>query len=71
MTKRYYKYATGPVYSEEKPKGVIRFYAFQMETEDFTYMSKILHDLSGEAQEITQNEFEDYVNQLKRDNDLG
>jgi hypothetical protein len=70
MSKKYYKYAIRPVYSEEKPIDVVRFYAYQWDSgefkEDFSYSRKIFHDLSGEAEEVTKQEFDNYVEELRK-----
>ena len=71
MEKIYYKYGLRPIYSEEKTKGVVRFYAFQWETgefkEDFSYRRKISHDLAGEKEDLTKEEFDTYVKQLREE----
>jgi len=71
MEKVYYKYGLRPIYSEENPKNVIRFYAFQWETgefeEDFSYRRKINHDLAGDREDLTKEEFDIYVKQLRED----
>ena len=72
--KFYYKYGTRTIYSEEEPEGVVRYYAFQWETgdfeEDFSYRRKINHDLSGEKEELTETDFNLYVEKLKEERNL-
>lgn len=74
MEKKYYKYGLRPVYSEENPKGVVRFYAFQWELgefkEDFSYRRKIYHDISGDLEELSEADFKDYVNTIKKERGL-
>lgn len=71
MEKKYYKYGLRPIYSQEKPENIVRFYAFQWETgkfeEDFSYRRKIFHDLSGEAEEVKKEEFDAYVEELRKE----
>ena len=67
--KKYYKYGLRPVFTEEKSKGIIRVYAFQWDTgefkEDMTYFSKISFDFSGDKEDLSELEFDDYVKKLK------
>lgn len=74
MALQYYKYGLRPVYSEEKPEGVIRFYAFQWDTgaflEDMSYFLKIYHDVSNEREDLSKEEFEAYVKKLKEERGL-
>ena len=71
MNKKYYIYGSRPVFMEEKKEGIRRYYAFQWENgefkEDMSYFRKINNDLSGDSEEVTQEEFEDYVSKLKKD----
>ncbi|MBX7226141.1 MAG: hypothetical protein K1X55_08920 [Chitinophagales bacterium] len=69
MKKKYYVYGERPIFSEEKPKGIVRYYAFQWNTgefeEDIRYRLKLFHDTSGEGKEITKEEFDTYVKEIK------
>ena len=69
--RKYFKYGSRPIYSEEKPKGIVRFYAFQWDTgkfkEDFSYRGKIFHDLAGDREDLTKEEFDTYVKQKREE----
>lgn len=69
--RKYFKYGSRPIYSEEKPKGIVRYYAFQWETgqfkEDFSYDRKINFDFSGDRQDLTKEEFDSYVKQKREE----
>lgn len=68
--KEFYKYGTRPIYSEENPKGIIRYYAYQWETgefkEDMTYMRKIRFNFSGDKEDLTEEEFDAYVEKIRK-----
>ncbi len=72
--KKFYKYGLRPVYSEESSKGIVRFYAYELETgefkEDMTYMRKIVFDFSGDKEELSEQEFNTYIEKLKKERGL-
>lgn len=65
----YYKYGLRPIYEVEYPANLRRYYAYHWETGDFkedeTYRRKIFHDLSGDAEEVSHEEFVEYVKGLR------
>lgn len=73
MEKKYYKYGLRPII-EEVNSEYSTFFVFQWETgkfkEDMTYASKIWFDTSGDKEDLTKAEFENYVNQLKKERNL-
>ena len=73
MEKKFYKYGTRPIIEEIEPD-FSTFYAFQWETgefeEDMTYASKIWQDFSGDAEELTETDFNLYVEKLKEERNL-
>ena len=73
MEKKYYKYGLRPIIEEIEPE-FSTFYAFQWDTgefkEDMTYMRKIRFDFSGDREDMTESEFNVYVDKLKKEKDL-
>lgn len=74
MNRQYYRYGLRPVYKEEKKAGIPRYYAYEWATgefkEDMSYLLKISNDLSGDAEEISKEEFDLYVKKLKEEKGL-
>ncbi len=68
MKKRYYIFGERPII-EEKEEKYSTFYAFQWATgefkEDMSYMGKLFHDEYSEGKEITKEEFDSYVKEIK------
>lgn len=68
MKNKYYIYGLKPIFMEENDE-IRTYFAFQWKTgefvEDMRYYLKITHDLSGDAEEITKEEFDDYVAELR------
>lgn len=73
MQKKYYKYGLRPIIEEVEIE-FSTFYAFQWETgefkEDMTYASKIWYDFSGDREELSEQEFNAYVEKLKKEKGL-
>jgi len=73
MEKKFYKCGLRPIIEEIEPE-FSTFYAFQWDTgnfeEDMTYASKIWFDFSGESETLTESEFNDYVDKLKKEKGL-
>lgn len=73
MEYKYYKYGLRPIIEDIEPE-FSTFYAFQWDTgefkEDMTYASKIWFDFSGEKEDLSKQEFEIYVNSLKKERGL-
>jgi len=70
MEIKYYKSGLRPVYREiEKDYSI--FYAFQWDTgefkEDMTYNHQIRMDPDGDVEELTKEEFDNYVEQLRKE----
>jgi len=67
---KYYKSGLRPIIREIHSDYEI-YYAFQWKTgefrQDMTYMHQIYFDLSGDVEELSKNEFEEYVSQLKKE----
>ena len=70
MEKKFYRYGTRPIIEEIEPE-FSTFYAFQWETgefkEDMTYASKIWYDPSGDREDLTEQEFNAYVEKLRKE----
>ena len=68
--RKYFKYGLRPIIEEKEDK-IRTYYAFQWETgefkEDMTYFSKINHDLAGDREDLTKEEFDTYVKQLREE----
>ena len=73
MEKKYYKYGLRPII-EEVESEFSTFFAFQWDTgefkEDMTYASKIWHDFSGDSEDMSESEFNTYVDELKKERGL-
>lgn len=73
MEKKYYKYGLRPII-EEIDKEISTFYAFQWDTgefkQDMTYASKIWYDPSGDREDLSEKEFNDYVKKIKKEKGL-
>lgn len=73
MEKKFYKYGLRPIIEEIEPE-FSTFYAFQWETgefkEDMTYASKIWFDSSGDKEDLTEAEFNIYVEKMKQERGL-
>jgi len=73
MEKKYYKYGTRPIIEEIEPE-FSTFYAYQWETgefkEDMTYMRKIRFDFSGDREDLSEKEFNAYVEKLRKEKGL-
>ena len=70
METKYYKSGLRPVRREINPD-YEAYFAFQWDTgkfkEDMTYMHQIYFDPSGDVEELTQEEFDAYVKQLREE----
>jgi len=73
MEKKFYKYGLRPIFEEVEDR-YSTFYAFQFDTgefkEDMTYASKIWSDFSGDKEDLTEEEFNMYVEELRRERKL-
>ncbi|WP_299883588.1 hypothetical protein [uncultured Lacinutrix sp.] len=73
MEKKYYKYGLRPIIEEVETE-YSTFYAFQWETgefkEDMTYASKIWQDSSGDKEDLSESEFNEYVESIKKERGL-
>ena len=73
MKCKYYKYGLRPIIEEVEPE-FSTFYAFQWDTgefkEDMTYASKIWYDFSGETEELTESEFNTYLEKVKKEREI-
>lgn len=73
MIKKYYKYGLRPII-EEVEKEYSTFYAFQWENgefiEDMTYASKIWFDYDADREDLSEQEFDAYVERLKKERGL-
>lgn len=69
MKKRFFKYGLRPII-EEQNNGLKTYYAYQWTggdfNEDMSYWLKINHDLSGDAEELTKQEFDAYIAELRK-----
>ncbi|MEL1246084.1 hypothetical protein AAEO56_17555 [Flavobacterium sp. DGU11] len=69
MEKRFYKYGLRPIIEEIEPE-YSTFYAYQWDTgkfkENMSYFTKIRDDRSGDGEELTEQEFNAYVAELRK-----
>ena len=70
MNKKYYIYGKRPLIEEINDQ-FDTIYAFQWDTgefkEDMSYTSKIMYDPSGDSEIVSKEEFEEYVEKLRKE----
>lgn len=73
MSKKYYISGLRPIIREIHGDYEV-YYSFQWETglfkQDMTYMEKIYYDPNGDVEEVSESEFNSYVEKLKKERGL-